>query len=101
MYVSCQLRVLRASQPEAPPLGRGSDPAPPAMFASLDYHDSHRAVVDALDDAASPLEAGFGLVARLVSEYGATVADVDIRGCDEARFSLRIPIPESVLMELQ
>jgi hypothetical protein len=100
MFVSCELRVLSKTRTGAGLAGdQGYESVTPMTFASLGYLDSYRWIIDLIGPCESALETALEIVSCLGSSHGVQVTDVDIRGCHDVRFSLRVPIPESVLLE--
>ena len=96
MFVTCQVHVLgpRGRQ------GAASSPTQaPLNFASIEYFDSLRSVIDVIDPNESSLVSAMSIVFSLVLDHGAEIADVDVRGPDDARFVLKFRVPDSVMAE--
>jgi hypothetical protein len=100
VFVSCELRVLSQTRTGAGLAGdQGYESFASMTFASLGCLDSYRSIVDLIGPCESSLETALEIISCLGASHGVQVTDVDIRGCHDVRFSLRVPIPESVLLE--
>jgi hypothetical protein len=97
MFVGCDLRVLSGGgTSESGDHELGELGSPQLTFASLGYLDSHRSVIECMEGGGSSLGVGLEIVSLLVTRYRAEVSDVDIGGCNDVRYTLRIPMPETI-----
>jgi len=69
------------------------------MFASISYLDSARSVIEPVGGCGPPLMVGLELVSLLASRYEADVHDIDVRGSNDVRFTMKIPVPDYVASE--
>jgi hypothetical protein len=95
MFVDCDLRVVSGGGTNERDHELGELGAPRLTFASLGYLDSRRSVIESMEGGGSPLSVGLEIVSLLVTRYRAEVSEVDIGGCNDIRFTLRIPVPQT------
>jgi hypothetical protein len=99
VFVTCQLHVLGGGRSPSDPSGAGPSPLSDRTFASVEYFDSRRCVIDAITPHESALLTTLVMISGLVADHGAEIAEVDVRGCDDVRLVLKLPVPNSVMAE--
>jgi hypothetical protein len=98
VFVTCQLHVL-GGRSHSDPSGDVASSRSDRTFASVEYLDSRRCVIDAITPNESALLTTLVMISGLVADHGAEVADVDVRGRDDVRLVLKLPVPDSVMAQ--